>query len=510
MRSRLAATLGLAALFGCQTAPVRQMPPLGGTAATAPSAALSEQTCETRNNGALGKLEACMRRDWLWHHLAEFQRIADAHPGPGGHGNRDTGTTGYLASVAYVAKLLRAAGYSVGIQPYIYRSIDVTGTPQFRVGGHHDVFERDWFVARNSGQDDLTAAVEPPRGALDGCSPSDFAGFARGAIALLQRGACDADTQVANAQQAGASAIILYDDAQDGIAAPARLVDPARVPVIGWASFALGADLLARYRSGRAPTAQVRVRNRYRSGMDYNVIADSRYGDPDRVVVVEGHLDSIYGAGMLDNASGSTTILQLALAMANTPTRNHLRYVWFGGEEIGLLGSRFYVKNLDPADLRRIKFDVDVDVTATPNFDFEIAAAKNAQRVKHFPRNVVPQSAIGNEYFRDYFAAAHLPVRANPGGSNGTDSISFALAGVPNTGILTQQDCCKRDWEVDLWGGYRGNYEGKVPSFNGGCVDYPHRWCDNLSNNDPFVFEVASRAVAYVAFELANRRNFRR
>ena len=89
-------------------------------------------------------------------------------------------------------------------------------------------------------------------------------------------------------------------------------------------------------------------------------------------------------------------------------------------------------------------------------------------------------------------------------GNDGTDSNAFSLVGVPNTGVLTQQDRCKHTWEKHLWGGFLGNYEGDIPSFDGGCVDKPQRWCDNLSNNDPFVLELASKAVAYVTFTLAN------
>jgi hypothetical protein len=286
------------------------------------------------------------------------------------------------------------------------------------------------------------------------------------------------------------------------------LIDPVEVPVIGVASNALGEDLLRRSQHGHPALVRITFHNKHRSDLDYNVIADSPYGDAKHTVVLEGHLDAIYGAGMLDNASGSTTIIELALAMAKTPTRNHLRFIWFGGEEIGLLGSKHYVGALTQKALRDIAFDVDVDVTATPNYDITIAAAANAQRAKKFPPNVIPQSRIGNRYLMDYFNRAGVIARNNPGGSNGTDSLSFGYAGVPNTGILTQQDCCKHRWETALWGGFLGNYEGKIPSHNGGCVDYPGRWCDNLDNNDPFVLELSSRAVAYVAFMLANRRHF--
>lgn len=343
--------------------------------------------CEQRVNDTLAKVEQCINEASLWQHLERFALIADQNPGPKGHGNRDTGTTGYRASVRYVAGLMRRAGYTVTIQRYDYRKFERTDRPR-----------------------------------------------------LQSRGGVLAES----------------DDGD-------------------------------------------------RSDFDYNVIADSPYGDPHRVVVVDAHLDSIYGAGMLDNASGSTTILEIALAMAKTHARNRVRYVWFGGEEIGLLGSRYYTTHLRTKQLHDIAFDLDVDVTATPNFDILIADPKFAQRVKHFPPNVVPDSKVGNDLFYDYFRAAGVVSRLAWFGNDGTDSLSFSLAGTPNTGILTQQDCCKHEWERQLWGGFLGNYEGRIPGSNGGCVDKPHRWCDNLYNNDPFVLELVSKATADVAFKLANR-----
>ena len=238
--------------------------------------------------------------------------------------------------------------------------------------------------------------------------------------------------------------------------------------------------------------------------VDYNVIAESPFGDRNHVVVVDAHLDSIYGAGMLDNASGSTTILEIALNMAKTPTHNQLRYIWFGGEELGLLGSAYYTTNLSSAERKRIAFDIDMDVTATPNFDIWIADPTFAYNVNQFPPNVVPQSKIGNQFFRDFFNAFGVVSQSSSFGNSGTDSNSFSLIGIPDSGILTRQDCCKGQAEVDIWGGFLGNYEGTVPGNDGGCVDYPDRWCDNLSNNDPFVLGLASKASAYVTLKLAN------
>jgi Zn-dependent M28 family amino/carboxypeptidase len=50
---------------------------------------------------------------------------------------------------------------------------------------------------------------------------------------------------------------------------------------------------------------------------DNNVIAESKGDDPNHVLVVDAQLDAICGAGMLDNASGSATILDIAEKMKN-------------------------------------------------------------------------------------------------------------------------------------------------------------------------------------------------
>src|SRR5205814_9281339 len=116
-----------------------------------------------------------------------------------------------------------------------------------------------------------------------------------------------------------------------------------------------------------------------RNRADWNVIADSKGGDKNHVVVVDAHLDAIYGAGMLDNASGSATILDIAQKMKNVNPTNKLRFIWFGGQEVGLLGSKYYVDTLTSNDLSHIGYDLDADVTATPIYTLGVLdpAAQN-------------------------------------------------------------------------------------------------------------------------------------
>ena len=489
--------------------------------AASAAGAPSRSTCEHRSNDSTAKLLACIRQPWLWNHLVDFQNISDQNPDARGHGNRNTGSNGYKASVDYVANLMRQAGYVVTLQPYHFQATALNGTPQFQSVGHRYAWNRDWFVAHLSAGGTLAAPLQVLAGAGSGCNPEEFSRFTAGNIALLQRGNCRYDVQVGNAAAAGASAVILYNQPdhsfvsdflrtigspgpEDGSAFEARLTHAAPIPVIGVVSNAVGSGLRQQADQGRAPVVQLDIPTTTVAGTDYNLIAESPYGNSDQTVVVDAHLDAIYGAGILDNASGSATILEVALKMSHTPTRNRLRYIWFGGEELGLLGSSYYTKHLTAAEKKKLVFDVDVDVTATPNYDYLVADPSHAPNVKRFTPSVVPNSQIGNQYFADYFASVNVLAQNAWFGNEGTDSNSFALIGIPDTGILTMQDCCKQHWEVKIWGGFTGNYEGKVPGSNGGCVDNPNRWCDNLGNNDPAVMFIASKATAYTIFQLAN------
>jgi Zn-dependent M28 family amino/carboxypeptidase len=61
-------------------------------------------------------------------------------------------------------------------------------------------------------------------------------------------------------------------------------------------------------------------------------------------IVVGAHFDSVgVGAGINDNGSGSATILEIAEQMTKVNPRNKVRFIWFGAEESGLLGSEAYV-----------------------------------------------------------------------------------------------------------------------------------------------------------------------
>ncbi|MDT4946331.1 MAG: hypothetical protein QOH14_3064 [Pseudonocardiales bacterium] len=462
--------------------------------------------------------------------MQAFQAIADANPGPDGHPSRNSGEPGYKASADYVANLMRQAGYGVTIQTYKFFYFQYTALPTFREvspTAHDYTVATDWNPGQSTGT--TTADLQPAGGIVipptaspsstSGCTAGDFAGLVPGRVALIQRGGCNYGVKVQNAQAAGASGVIIFNEGNPGRTGviAGSLVDAQGnriVPTIpvAFTSFATGHDLFNQYNQAvQGGTAQPVMNLDIKAIVnpnadDYNVIADSRGGDPNHVVVVDAHLDAIYGAGMLDNASGSATILDIAQMMRKVNPRNKLRFIWFGGEELGLLGSTYYVNNLSPSELSKIGYDLDADVTATPNYLVGVLDPAGVDLFSRtvsttFPRQVYQPSTVARDQGIQYFNSIGLnhelfsPV--------GTDAFNFNLAGIPASGVLTGQDCCKTQGDVDLFGGSLGNFEGNVPSFDGGCVDNPFRWCDNLSNNDPKVLTFMSKGFANMVVQMA-------
>jgi len=485
--------------------------------------------CADRTNNTAPKLLECISTADLWGYMKAFQAIADQNPGPDGHPSRNSGEPGYKASADYVASLMRQAGYDVTIQTYKFFYFAYTGIPTFSEispTSHDFKVTTEWNPGQSTGT--ATGAVQPAGGiripstggSTSGCTAADFSGFTPGRVALIQRGSCNFGVKVLNAQAAGASGVIIFNEGntpgRSGVLT-GSLIDAAGnriVPTIpvAFTSFATGSDLFSQYNQAIAggtalPMVSLAIKAVVNPNADdYNVIADSKGGDPNHVVVVDAHLDAIYGAGMLDNASGSATILDIAQMMRKVNPTNKLRFIWFGGEELGELGSRFYINNLSPSDLSKIGYDLDADVTATPNYVVGVLDPAGVDLFTRtvstqFPPQVYEPSKVARDIGIQYFSSLGLNhILFSP---VGTDAFNFNVAGIPASGVLTGQDCCKLQSDVALFGGSTGNFEGNLGTTDGGCVDNPFLWCDNLSNNDPNVLTFMSRGFANMVIQMA-------
>ena len=129
-----------------------------------------------------------------------------------------------------------------------------------------------------------------------------------------------------------------------GVPSGTLAVPGVRIPVV------LVADELAR--DGATVSVDVDASSGRR--VTHNVIAETPGGDGERVVMAGGHLDSVRGGpGINDNGSGVAALIEAAEAIGPDPPGARVRLAFWGAEELGLLGSRHYVRSLDRAERGR-------------------------------------------------------------------------------------------------------------------------------------------------------------
>ncbi len=93
--------------------------------------------------------------------------------------------------------------------------------------------------------------------------------------------------------------------------------------------------------------------------------------NPDSFLAVSAHYDHLgrmgkdtYIPGANDNASGTAMMLFLARHYAKNPPPFSVAFLGFGAEEIGILGSRYFVKD-PPVPLQKIGFLLNLDILGT-------------------------------------------------------------------------------------------------------------------------------------------------
>jgi Zn-dependent M28 family amino/carboxypeptidase len=437
-------------------------------------------------------------------HLAALQRIADANDG-----TRAAGTPGNVATVNYIKQRLQRAGYRVTVQNFdipFYEELspgtfaELTPTPKTFV----DL--TDFTTMPFSGSGDVTGRLVPTTdieippaptpNSTSGCEAADFPAATAGNIALVQRGTCDFSVKAANAKAAGAKAVVIFNEGQPGRTDlfPSAAMDvPIDIPVLK-ATFRVGSELYAQTQTGPV-TVHVTTDTLSENRPTSNVIGDTWFGRPDSVVVVGAHNDSVpAGPGINDDGSGTATDLEVAeqLGRRQLLLRNKVRFLFFGAEELGLLGSYHYVETLSDAERAKIKVMLDFDMLASPNYVRFVYDGNGST----FPDASGPNgSGLVENVFLAFFAQRNLAT--TPTAFDGrSDYVAFTDAGIPAGGIFAGAEGIKTEAEARIYGGTAGQpYDS--------CY---HEACDTIANINNTVLDQFSDAVANSVIVFAQRR----
>ena len=211
------------------------------------------------------------------------------------------------------------------------------------------------------------------------------------------------------------------------------------------------------------------------------MIAETPTGDPDNVIAVGAHLDSVgVGPGINDNGSGSASILEIAEQMQQVKPRNKVRFLWFAAEESGLLGSEAYVDSLSEEELDRIAAMLNFDMVGSPNFVRFVYDGDLSDSVP--PPSGAPEgSAAIEEIFVDWFDSQGLA--SEPTEFSGrSDYGPFIEAGIPAGGLFTGAEGIKTDEQAETYGGTAG--EQYDPCYHLGCDDIDNLSLEALDQNE--------------------------
>jgi aminopeptidase Y len=221
-----------------------------------------------------------------------------------------------------------------------------------------------------------------------------------------------------------------------------------------------------------------------------NVLAESKSGDPNNVVMAGAPRDSVNaGPGIQDNGSGSAAILETALQMAKVKPKNKVRFAWWGAEESGLVGSTYYVNNLSAEEQAKIALYLNFDMIGSPNHVFFVYDGDDSIG----DGNVGPPgSAQIEKFFEGFYSSRGLPFKGTDF-SGRSDYGPFIAIGIPAGGLFTGAEGIKTAAEVALWGGTAG--EQYDPCY--------HLACDTYANINLGAFDVNSDAVAASTLQYA-------
>ncbi len=331
-------------------------------------------------------------------------------------GTRVAGTQSGDRAGDYIAQQFASDGYKVEKQEFTFEPWEDLGTKLQYTSQIVGELESQPIQFSPAGH------IEGQVIAVDGTGDvSDFAKVnVKGNIALVQRGTLQFYDKAKNAADAGATALLIYNNVPQLFGGTMR--DRVSIPTIA-ISGREGQKLLDAMKQG---TVKVKIDSdtQVAKKVGHNIIA-TKPGTNGKTLVLGGHYDTVAaGPGAVDNGTGTAVLIELARVLSKKDTKSTLIFIGFDAEEYGLIGSRYYTDHLSEADRGKI--------TAMLNFDM-MGGGKGAL-------GVGGDGAIGLAARK---AASDLGIESSNfqlGNNAGSDHQSFTRLGIDSVFFVRDYD----------------------------------------------------------------------
>ncbi|WP_317851408.1 M28 family peptidase [Neobacillus bataviensis] len=265
---------------------------------------------------------------------------------------REAGTEGEVRGVEYIESQFKSLGLKTKRIPF----------PIYDYKTNREMAEVDGVDLKGhafsgSASGIVTAELVNVGKALAGTVPDDVAGK----IALVERGDITFVEKVQNVFSKGAAGVLMYNNTANGNNFGQA---NGEIPAVAITQ-AQGKELVDKLKNGPV-TATLDVDIQKIEKTSYVVEAKlkpNKNKDTGQIVTIGAHHDSVHlGPGANDDASGVSAVLELARIFVNTPIDTEVRFLTFGSEERGMVGSSFYVSQLPQSDIDRMVAHFQMDM----------------------------------------------------------------------------------------------------------------------------------------------------
>lgn len=268
---------------------------------------------------------------------------------------RVAGTDSEVRAVDYIKSEFENLGYDVEVQPFpLY---------EFKSEASIMIAEKEFDEEPRAFSGSASGKVEAPLVYVKKALPEEVGDDVKGKIALIERGDITFVEKIQHVLDKGAVGVIMYNSSETGN--NFGQVGPEQdIPAVA-ITRAAGLQLVEQLDAGEiSVTLDVlveRVEN-----TSYNVIASRKPvkdNDTDQIITIGAHHDSVPGSpGANDDASGVSAVLELAKIYTKYPIDTEVRFITFGAEERGLVGSSYYVSQLPQSDIDRMVAHFQMDM----------------------------------------------------------------------------------------------------------------------------------------------------
>ena len=170
---------------------------------------------------------------------------------------------------------------------------------------------------------------------------------------------------------------------------------------------------------------------------DYEVDSHNVYATipgtdyPEQEIAFMGHYDSVpFSTGVYDNGAGSVILMELVRHYLAHPPKRTLRFMWFGSEEKGLLGSKAYVANSNEETLKAIKLGINVDV-AGPIMGEDRAIVTADNSLCHYIDYLAKEVGFAISVKQDTYSSDSIPFA-----DKGIPCVNFCRFGSPGCAMI--------------------------------------------------------------------------